>query len=323
MLRSPSLEKSTTRRAKLPVGFRVARGALLGLEAVAPALAAGVATRWMFRTQRRAPEPWERDVTSRAERLTLDGPSGPLAVYRWGNGPLVLLVHGWNGRAGQLGAFVAPLVSAGFEVVAFDAPGHGASRGSRSSIVEFASAFERVVDEVRPFFRPVHGVIAHSMGGSAVALALGRSGARRRSSEGREGQEVGAGGEPSPTRLVFFAPPIDVRAFSAQFSSALGLGRHTQEAIDRAVERQLGTRLDDLQALRMAGTVRAPLLILHDEDDRAVPLESGRRLADAWLGAELGVTRGLGHSRILRDPSSVERAVAFIRSSRVHRENEP
>jgi pimeloyl-ACP methyl ester carboxylesterase len=61
----------------------------------------------------------------------------------------------------------------------------------------------------------------------------------------------------------------------------------------------------------------SPLLVLHDELDRAVPVECGRRLAHAWPGAELGVSRGLGHSRILRDETSVGRAVGFVRGEPV------
>jgi pimeloyl-ACP methyl ester carboxylesterase len=287
----------------------MAQNAVLGLEAFAPELAARVATRWMFSTQRRAMEQWEREALHSGERLSIEGPSGAaLAAYRWGQGPLVVLVHGWNGRATQLGAFVAPLVGAGFQVVAFDAPGHGASHGSRSSIVEFADAFDGVLDAVRPFFRPVHGVIAHSMGGAAVTLALARASGHWQASHRR--QSDGSRGCP---RLVFFAPPIDLRDMTATFSSSLGLGGATLAKMENIVERQLGTDLDEMHALRLAREMQSPLLVQHDESDRAVPLENGRRLAEAWPAAELCVTRGLGHSRILRDETAVRRAVDFIR----------
>ena len=67
---------------------------------------------------------------------------GDAVAEVWGEGPVVLLVHGWGGWRGQLGRFVAPLVDAGHRVVAVDAPGHGdagagfmgpaAARSSRS-----------------------------------------------------------------------------------------------------------------------------------------------------------------------------------------------
>jgi len=219
----------------------------------------------------------------------------------------VLLVHGWNGRATQLGAFVPPLVAAGFQVVAFDAPGHGASQGSRSSILEFANAFDGILDAVRPFFRPLHGVIAHSMGGAAVTLALARASGHWQSRDRQ--QSDGALDRP---RLVFFAPPIDLRDMTGGFSAALGLGGATRAAMESLVEKQLGTNLDEMHALRLAARMQSPLLVLHDEADRAVPLENGQRLVAAWPAAELCVTRGLGHSRILRDETTVRRAVDFI-----------
>jgi pimeloyl-ACP methyl ester carboxylesterase len=280
------------------------------LESIAPALAGRVAARLMFRTSRMSPEAWEHELVARSERLFLDGRR--LAVYRWGRGPIVLLVHGWNGRGSQLGGFVEPLLAAGFQVVAFDAPGHGASRGSESSLVAFADAFDAVVESVQPFFRPIHGVITHSLGGAAVTYALGRA---RRSRGGAEGWL--RRGALENGRLAFVAPPIDVRSLSRQFSSAFGLGERTSEAIDLTIERRLRVRIDDMDAVRIAREMDAPLLVLHDEDDRAVPVSSGRRLASAWPGAELCVTRGLGHSRILRDQECVQRVVDFV-SRRSH-----
>src|SRR6201999_2421848 len=90
-----------------------------------------------------------------------------LAVYRWGDGPSVLLVHGWGGSAGQMTAFGEPLREAGFSVVAFHAPGHGASTGSWLAIPRFAAALAAVAR----FHGPLHGIIAHSLGGPAALMA--------------------------------------------------------------------------------------------------------------------------------------------------------
>lgn len=278
------------------------RSLFSGLQAFSPGLAAELAAVAMFRTARRKPDAWEREVAARAEALRVPTPAGTLAVQRWGQGPLVMLVHGWNGRGSQLGAFVEPLVSAGYQVVAFDAPGHGASSGSSSSMVEFANAFDAVVDSVKPFFQPLAGVVAHSMGGAAVTFALGRAEVRQRV-------------EPvaRPPRLAFIAPPIDVADFLRTVSNELGLSQRTQSALRSALERKVGLRVEDLHALRHAPAMTAPLLVLHDEEDRAVPVACGQALAQAWPGAELITTRGLGHSRILRDPAVVSTVVAHVR----------
>lgn len=303
----PSSKNSTSDRSKISGRDEgMALRALRGLERVSPALAARVAVDWMFRTRRGRVDAWERTLLEEAERLSIAGPAGPLAVYRFGRGPLVLLVHGWNGRATQLGAFVPALVAAGFQVVAFDAPGHGASAGSRSSIVAFANAFGTVVDAVRPFCQPIHGVVTHSLGGPAVAFAIRRALAE---------EERGGDAAFSRTRLVFIAPPTDMREVTGQFSSALGLGHATLGEMQRVAEQRLRTRFDDANTVRLASFMQLPLLVLHDREDRAVSIEHGRRLVEAWPDAELGVTSGLGHNRILRDEDTVRRATDFIRSA--------
>ena len=45
------------------------------------------------------------------------------------DGEVVVLAHGWNGRASQFATLVRELVSEGYRVAAFDAPAHGDSAG--------------------------------------------------------------------------------------------------------------------------------------------------------------------------------------------------
>ncbi len=279
------------------------RSIFSGIQSFSPGLAAELAALAMFRTTRRRLDAAEAELAARAEPLRVESPYGELSVLRWGQGPLVVLMHGWNGRGTQLGAFVEPLVSAGYRVVALDAPGHGGSAGNSSSMVRFADAFDAVVDATKPFFQPLHAVIAHSMGGAAVTYALSRARGRH-----ALGAEPGAGAP----RLAFIAPPIDVRDFVSTVSGELGLSRRTRGALENALERRVGQRIEDLHAARLAKTMTSPLLVVHDEQDRAVPVECGEQLVQAWPGAVLKKTNGLGHNRILRDPATVATVVAYV-----------
>jgi pimeloyl-ACP methyl ester carboxylesterase len=58
--------------------------------------------------------------------------------------------------------------------------------------------------------------------------------------------------------------------------------------------------------------MRGALLVVHDENDREVPIACGEAIARAWPGAELVRTRGLGHQRILRDAATLKRVVRFV-----------
>src|SRR4029078_6760274 len=107
-------------------------------------------------------------MRSGAQRVDVQRGYGRVAAWSWGSGPIVYLVHGWGGRAEQLGAFVGPLVARGFRVIAVDGPGHGESSGRRSSGVEIGRALADVAAQCGP----ARGVIAHSLGAAAVTFAI-------------------------------------------------------------------------------------------------------------------------------------------------------
>lgn len=287
------------------VGLRAVQGA-------SPELAARIGETLMFRTARRhAVRSEDRAVLARGKTFRVRSFAGDLMAWTWGQGPVVVLVHGWNGRTVQFASLIDPLVAAGFQVVAFDAPGHGDSPGNHSSLIEFADAIDTVVDTVRPFFGKIHAIVAHSMGGPAATYAMSRW-ARK-----PQGMLEGTLRDtPQPCeRFVFIAPPIDVRDFVRAFSRRVGLGSDTQAAIKRRIETRLDVRLEDLYAPDLARSLTGTLLVVHDEDDKQVPLARGRALASAWPGADLMVTRGLGHVRILSDAHVIERIVAFVNDS--------
>jgi pimeloyl-ACP methyl ester carboxylesterase len=54
-----------------------------------------------------------------------------------------------------------------------------------------------------------------------------------------------------------------------------------------------------------------PALIIHDRDDADVPCADGQAVAQA-ANAELLITQGLGHRRILRDKEVITRTIDFI-----------
>src|SRR6185295_1815526 len=124
------------RARALPRELRWIAGALDLADRVVPPLAERWAARQFF-TPRRT-RLGDRSALMSARRIRIDGRE--LAAWRWGDGPAVLLVHGWEGHAGQLAAFVEPLLARGLSAVAFDAPAHGSSRGDHVTLFDFADA---------------------------------------------------------------------------------------------------------------------------------------------------------------------------------------
>ena len=228
------------------------------------------------------------DVTLRSPRW--NGATRKLAAWRWGFGPTVLLVHGWEGRGSQLGAFVAPLVEAGCSVVAFDALGHGDSPDHRLYLTDFADCMANVAATVGP----LHGIVAHSFGAAAVLLAHAR------------------GGVEAP-RNVVVSPNVLVAEAVSAVRELVGLDDVDRIALDRRIAEHTGLHVEALALERLAAGRDAGLLVIHDHDDREVSFRQGERLAAAWPNAQLHATDGLGHRRVLRDPDVIARTVAFVR----------
>ena len=268
--------------------IRFFRTLFRGITPVAPGAAASLALALFRRPPRHQDSPEEREAIARAEPLHLSLDGKPLAAWRWGQGPAVLLVHGWGSRGSRLGSFVAPLTEAGYSVVAFDAPGHGASAGRLSSLPQFISAIERLGRELGS----LEAIVAHSMGGAATTLAMAR------------GLPV--------RRVVFLAPAADPAGYSERFAEALGLTPDVLRRMKQSIERRFGFRWEDFDVLRAARKMTAPLLVFHDRADRDVAWTDGEAIAAAWPGAELVSTEGLGHRRIVHDPEVVSRTIAFL-----------
>lgn len=266
------------------------RGAFRWLGPALPGPAAHAAEALFFTPPRSNPSRRTHRFLATGRRAAVVSATGTLATWSWGKGPTILLVHGWGGLGAQLASFVAPLVEAGFTAVAFDAPGHGASDGRWSSLVDIAHGMQAIAAAVGA----PHAVIAHSLGAAATTFALERGF--------------------STDRAVFIGPPASPVEWTEQFGQRYAIGPQILAAMQERAQRRLGVRWADLDVTALAAARRTPLLVIHDRDDREVAWSQGAAIVRAWPGADLLTTVGLGHRRILRDASVLAAATAFVAS---------
>ncbi len=297
MVASTAPKNSTTVRSQTPL--RLARAALHAAYLVSEDLGTGLAERLFTTPRRHTRPPAERDVLAVARRsrmpITLRSPRWggkrvEVAVWRWGLGPTVLLVHGWEGRGSQLGSFVAPLVAAGMSVVAFDAPAHGDSPGDRLYLTDHADAIADVATAVGP----LHAIVAHSFGAAAVLLAHARHGI-------------------DAPRNVFLAPNVLIDDSIDRFARTVGLDDADRGHLEHAVSLHTGLTVEDLALEPLVEARSSGLLVIHDRDDREVSFAHATRLVATWPNARLESTTGLGHRRLLRDPAVIRQVVDAAR----------
>src|ERR687890_2705482 len=259
-------------------------------------VAPGVAARWaeaiFCRPPRNEPRPAEEAFLATGTRQTVQSEGRDIALWEWGEGPVVVLAHGWGSRAGRFSTLAHALEKAGFRVVLFDAPAHGASHGSQASLPQFSQALVAVAKQAGP----VYGLVGHSLGGAAVSLAM---------ANGLKAK-----------RAVLLAPPADVVLFSHAFAEHLRIPPRANDAMRRNLESRLQIRWEELHIPTLAQRMTRPALIVHDRDDRDVPYAHGEEIARAWPGAELMTTSGLGHRAVVRDPEVIRRILSFLSEGR-------
>jgi pimeloyl-ACP methyl ester carboxylesterase len=259
--------------------------------AVAPLTTAG----WLAGKFLSPPRPRSREdeaaVLRRAASGVARGGGREIATYFWGDGgPRAFLVHGWGGSAAQLTRFVEPLRRRGFDVVAFDAPAHGASSGRSTNVSEMADVLGELLASGEGDGEQV--VVAHSLGAAATAIAIAR----------------GARAE----RVAMVAPAPGARAFADAAASALDLGAAARAHFFAALEAEANVSLDALEIEHVGSAVRCPVLVAHDAQDPVVRPRQLRRVLAELRPAETIETRGLGHQRILRDDAVIADVTSFL-----------
>lgn len=180
-----------------------------------------IAPRWTAERMRRTfmvpgewpPKDWELPLLASSERVTL---RFGLSVLRWGEGPAVLLLHGWAGRPTQFAHLIEQLVGAGYSVYALDAPAHGRSPGREANVVLFAHALLEAAGELPP----LRAVVGHSLGGAAALLAA----------------QMGLRSE----ALVTVSAPSRILEQLRLFARFVGLPALARSHFIRLVERQAG-----------------------------------------------------------------------------------
>lgn len=243
---------------------------------VAPRLAGYVHTAMFVNTRRLDRAPSDMCPLG-ARRITLTGVHRVSTAYQWGSDdPSVLAMHGWGADSTTMAAVVDVAVAHGESVLCFDAPGHGASRGSQATLIEYVEAVGAVLRR----FPSIQTVVAHSLSAIAVVAAIARS-------------------ESSGVRsLLLLAPACSLSGVLDRWAAERRLPAGVTMLVAKELRRRDGVPVShwDIRTLGLGATVR--VCILHDPQDHSVPFSDALQIA-AGGRAELMETPGVGHHGIL------------------------
>jgi len=224
-------------------------------------------------------------------RVPFEG--GELAVTTWGDGPAVLLMHGWGGARAQMTGFVDPLLFAGYRVVAYDQPAHGESDGKMTNLLEIAPTMDLIAKQEGPF----QAIIAHSFGTLITSYALVKR------------------NFPPPARLVYFGAFNQLMDSLPRFQVLAGLPDEIIEGLRAMIYENFGRGvLESITNVSLTPQINIPALMFHDAADNVTPIDDSRAIARVWKSARLIETEGLSHRGALQSKTIHEQVVKFLKS---------
>lgn len=215
--------------------------------------------------------------------------------WSFGEGPLVMLVHGYSGRCVQMVQIARSIAALGFECVIFDAGGHGASRAEKIGFFTFMNDVRNLNEHLD---RPLHAMIGHSAGGLAMM--------RARDVYGVRAKMYGVISAP-------FYPYVPLNSMRAS---------KAPEAAIQLTKVSLSDQFQTPWSTLVAGEAflpeeeGRPLIAIYDRDDDRVQHSDAELIASLWPGTEVVKTSGYGHNRILQAAETLAALRGFMQRGR-------
>jgi pimeloyl-ACP methyl ester carboxylesterase len=249
------------------------------LVAILPSALAILVVRALTSSKRPPTTPEQQDALTRATELRY-GKGQRNTAWSWGSGPLVIFVHGWNGRAAQLAPLAEHIAELGFHCVAIDITGHGSSPGKK---IEWAYFIEDIATLTKTLDQNVHAYVTHSAGGLATMAA-------------RQLQGIVANFFVCINVPSHPFPPIDV------LRRTLNPKPSVTNRYKKYIASQFHSSWENLQYGSAFVGGGANLLLFYDTSDTFVRHAEGDRIQEWCPGARLVKTDAYGHTKILAAP---------------------
>jgi esterase/lipase len=213
--------------------------------------------------------------------------------YRWNEGGIkrVLILHGFESSVKNFDAYIAELIQKNYEVLAFDAPAHGISGGKYITLPLYID----MINAVYYKFGTIQSFMAHSFGGLALIHFI---------------EKIPTDAN---TKLVLIAPATESRTAINSFFKFLQLGKEVKKEFEKILVEKAGVDLSYYSIPRALKNIKASVLWVHDKNDDITPFRDAEPvIKENYANISFYITQGLGHKKIYRDSSVLQRIIDFL-----------
>jgi pimeloyl-ACP methyl ester carboxylesterase len=233
----------------------------------------------------------------KAIRVSLKVDGNTVRGFHWRNpdpkAKKILIVHGFSSNVFKFEQYVLALKKEEFEVLAFDAPGHGISDGKEINALIYRDTILAIEKE----FGTLYGIVSHSLGGLAASLALEQF------------------DTPENRKLVLIAPATETTTTLVGFYEMVPLSLTVKKAFEDHIQLLADEPVSFYSVARIAKKSLVPTLWLHDEEDYICPISDVTPvLAEHLPLVTFHITKGLGHNYIYKNTDTIDRVVKFLNS---------
>jgi predicted alpha/beta hydrolase family esterase len=235
--------------------------------------------------------PNEMEMLDKSQKEIFKFQDVGIQLYTWRGGPdTVLLIHGWEGQAGNFADLIQKLIAQNYTVYAFDAPSHGFSGKGKTSLFDFIALVEVLIIKYG-----VKKLVSHSFGSVATTYTLFRN------------------KDLKIDKYVLLTTPDRFIERINDVAAQVGI---TDKVKIKLVERLEKETNLDVMSLNVSDFVKSinvsKSLIIHDTKDAVIPIERSKSVQKNWKNCELIEIQGTGHFRILRTKSVIDKTLAFL-----------
>lgn len=213
-----------------------------------------------------------------------------IATYQWtGNKETVLLVHGWESNTARWKKKIAHFVEEGFNVIALDAPAHGASGSNFFNALLYSEFINTVAQKYQPQI-----IIGHSVGGMASVFF-------------QQKYQLD-----SIQKMVLLGAPSEFEGVLKNYINLLGYNKKIEKSLSKVIFNRFGAPPSSFSTSKFAKDIRTDSLIIHDTKDTIIPYSEAKLIEKNLQNSKLISTKGFGHS--LNDTSVTKSILDFIKS---------
>lgn len=243
------------------------------------------------------------DLKSRIQEINIPSIKGD-NLFAWQvfsnpDYPTLILVHGWGRNVERMTPYIRKLCCKGFNLLAFDARGHGNShQDGPITMLKFAEDIESAVDYIYAQELQKNksvSLIGLSIGGAASVLAASR--------DKRIEKVITVGG---------FAHPLEV--MRKQMSDRFVPYFPFTWLFFKFVKRRTGVDLEAIAPVNNIAKAKADFLLIQGTLDKIVPLEQAHKLKMAQPKAELWEIPNRGHSNCHLEIGFWDKIDAFLKA---------